>query len=741
VHHVRLSKRKYCQVTPKTIVCDTDHVIAIDQDFGGDSVVVTFNEAGFVRNELRFWGDDFFLKQRISAFGIVTPRPNWYPRRAMDEVIAAVREKINGRNVVTCGHGQGGYGALKFSARLKASIALSFCPQWSINPADVSPFDSRFGRYFSESLSNGLRIEQEDLCSCALIVFDRMQEMDSTHAEKLAALDGVKTIVAPFAAYETARLPREGGSVGRLISLCRSGRPPEARDLRRVIRASRNDSTTYLNALLRELILRLSRSRSRSTVFVAALLEKTNNNENSFYSALVSHARGDTRVAQAQLTKAQAKAINTPDLLDLWRLATKLRFIEAELALAVQICERQPANTRAGLSAVNTLIRVGNVEDAYRELMRLTKHEHAAHYIDKFVEYSLQLRRPEVLEAFLPDSLPRPTKNTVLFGLVDCYRGRGDRASAFRTLMDLAQTCIGSREDLLRVAAWFVKIGECSMALDIRRRLLQSSPGDHWLALDIVDVKVRLLNEKKGAHSEYKRIRSELTEIMKAPDLPATAWERASHLYESLGDKDAALRAIRRAAKGLESTFKMRYRLIVLLRRKRRRRSARRELEALFVKCRKDSRRLRMLGKLALWVGDRQLAQEAAEAQLECEPPNPEGILYVARQLRIVGDRIRAQSLLSNLFHAEQRSPFISEQQWVGLAQELYRNGDITLAKEAIAKIAGRLPNDQVVRTLATRIALTEKQGERVSRAAPRKTVSELVPPGFLSRLVRIFRK
>ncbi len=741
MRHVRLSKRLYCQVTRKTIVCDTEHVIAIDQDLGGDSVVVTFNEVGFVRNELRFWGDDFFLKQGISAIGIVTPRPNWYPRRAMDEVIVAVRDKINGRKIVTCGHGQGGYGALKFSAWLEASIALSFCPQWSINPADVSRFDSRFGRYFDKSLDNGLRIEQADLCGCALIVFDPTQDIDSTHAEKLAGLDGVKTIIAPFAAYETTRLPTEGGSVGRLISLCRSGAPPEARDLRRIIRASRNESPTYLDALLRELILRLSRSRSRSTAFVASMLEKTKNSDNSVYSALVSYARGDARVAKAKLTKRRAIAINTRNLLDLWRLATKLRFIEAELALAVQICERQPANTRAGLSAVKTLIRVGNVEGAYRELMRLAKHEQAADYIDEFVECSLQLRRPEVLETFLSDSLSPSIKNAVLFGLVDCYLGRSDRANAFRTLVDLAQTCIDNREDLLRVAAWFVKLGECSMALDIRQRLLQTSPNDHGLALDIVDVKVRLLNEKKGAPTEYKRIRTELTEIMKAQHLPATAWERASQLHELLGDMDAALRAIRRAAKDPESTFKMRYRLIVLLRRKRRWRGARRELRALFVTCGKDSRRLRMLGKLALWVGDRQLAQNTAEALLECKPPNVGGILHVARQLRIAGDQRRPRSLLSNLFDAEQRSPFISEKQWIGLAQELYRIGDITLAKEAIAKVAGRSSDEQVVRTLASRIALTEKLGERVSRTARRKTASQSVPQRFFSRLARIFHR
>ena len=726
---------------PKTIICDTEHVTAIEQDLGGDSVVVTFNEMGFVRDELRFSGDDFLLKQGISAFGIVTPRPNWYPRRAMDEVIAAVVEKVKGRKVVTYGHGQGGYGALKFSARLKASVALAFRPQWSINPADVASFDSRFARYFAEALSNGLRIEQEDLCNLALIVFDRMQKVDAAHVAKLAALGGVETIVAPFSMHDIARLATEGGSAARIISLCMSEPLPAAMDLRQVIRSSRKESRTYLNAMLRQLIQRVNQSGSRSSVFASRLLDKTNTNDKPFYSALISHAKGNASVALSELRKTTAKHLKPRDLLPLWRVANKLGFIEAELEVATQICEKQPANTWACLCAVNTLIRAGNMEGAYRELMRLTKQRDAASHIDQFVELSLKLKKPEVMEALL--ALPRSAKVSVLFGLVDCYRGLGDRANAFQKLMDLAQTCADSPEDLRRVAACFVELGEFSKALDIRRRLLRSVPGDYWLALDVVDTKARipLGKDKKRAEIEFNKIKPELTEIMKARDLPSAAWERASQLYEALGDVDGALRAIRKAIEGIEASFEMRHRLVLLLARKGQRRSARQNLEALLVEYRKDPKHLRMLGNVASWLPDRKLALRFAEAQFECEPTNPEGILYLARHLRTVGDRNRAQRLLCDLFHGERRSPSISGQQWIRLAQELYEVVDITLAKEAIAEAEAREPNSTEVRKLAATIALAEKLGEPVSTAPLREDVPEPMRPGFLSRLGKIFMR
>jgi tetratricopeptide (TPR) repeat protein len=728
---------------PKTIVCDTEHVIAIEQDLGGDSVVVTFNEMGFLRKDLRFWGDDFLLAQGISAFGIVTPRPNWYPHRAMEEVIAAVLEKIKGRKVVTYGHGQGGYGALKFSARLKASVALTFCPQWSINPADVASFDSRFAGYFAEALTSGLRIEQEDLCNCAFIVFDRMQKLDAAHVAKLAALGGVKTIVAPFFMNDIARLAPEGGSAARLIELCTSETPPAATDLRQVIRASRRGSRSYLNAMLRQLMLRMSQSGSHSSVFVSSLLDKTNNSENPFYTALFSHAKGKDNLALSELRRVTAKHLKRRDLLPLWRLANKLRFAEAELTVAAQICETHTANTPAGLCAVNTLVRAGKEEDAYRELMRLTKQGDAANHIDQFVEFSRQLRKPDVIEHFLSDALPRSAKVSVLFGLVDCYRELGDRATAFRKLMDLAQTCADSPDDLRRVAACFVELGELSKALDIRRGLLRSAPGDYWLALDVVDVKARtpLGKDKKRADVEFKKIRAELTEIMKAPDLPSAAWERASHLYEDLGDLEAALLAIRKAVEGFESGFEMRHRLVVLLARKGRKRSARHELEALFRECRKDPKRIRMLGIVAWSLRDRRLARKFAEAQFESEPTNPESILYLAQQLRMIGDRIRAQRLLCDLFHSERRSPYILDHQWVRLAQELYEVGNVTLAKEAITEAKTRKPNSAKVQKLAATIALTEKLGESGSTAPPREDVPELMQLGFFSRLAKIFRR
>jgi thioredoxin-like negative regulator of GroEL len=297
-----------------------------------------------------------------------------------------------------------------------------------------------------------------------------------------------------------------------------------------------------------------------------------------------------------------------------------------------------------------------------------------------------------------------------------------------------------SAEALRAIADSFAQLGEVAYAVDIRERLLRSTPGDYLLALDVLEAKARIPLDKMRAYFRLKKLHSELDRIMSAPDLPSAAWERASHVYEELGDVDSALRAIRKALEASAGGSGAQQRLAVLLARKGLTRSARHELALLLPKCRKDPSRLRVLGGLAARLEDWQLARQFAEAQFQCEPTDPECILYFARHLRMSGDRNRAQSLLASLFHAERRSPSISSEQWVQLAQELYDVGDINLTKEAVAEAMAREPTSEGARTLAAWTVQLEKLRKTVSVAPPRGNAPEHVRQGLVSRLVKIFR-
>jgi tetratricopeptide (TPR) repeat protein len=384
------------------------------------------------------------------------------------------------------------------------------------------------------------------------------------------------------------------------------------------------------------------------------------------------------------------------------------------------------------LQAVRTLIRAGNPDGAYRKLMELAKHSGAAGRIGYFVELSLLLRKPDIVEALLSDALPRSVRVSVALALADVYRQLGDRPSAYRKLVDLSQACADSPDDLRRIAHHFVRLGECSVALEIRERLLQAAPRDYLLALDVIELRM-VSTSKRAAAFNY------LNKIMGAADVPSTAWLRAAQLYRKFGDRRAALRSVRKAIELDESRTEARQLLADILMHSGRRRSARKELAILLVESGHDPSRLRALGDMAFSLPDRKLAGKFAEAQFQIEPTNPECILYLARYLRVLGERSRAQQLLSSLFDAERQSLTISDKQLVRLAQELFDVGDLTLTKQAIGEVVARGATNAVTRDLSAAIALLERSGSRSSSTVRRENCQERVRLRLATRLLKMF--
>ena len=382
----------------KSILVETEHVSAVAQDLGGDTVVVTFNEMGFYRNGTNFWGDDFFLKLGISAIGIVTPRPNWYPPHDMERIIPAVLKKIAGRRVVTYGHSQGGFGALKFSARLNAYVALAFCPQWTIDPKDCGAFDTRTTLYFDAALGNGVHVLATDVCKQSFIFYDREEPADAKHVAVLRQYDGVELVPVPFSMHDTIRVLTEGRCAAALINLCRTATPPTTRDFRKIVRQARRRSTTYDDHLIRSLILRMSQSRRHSSLFLTRAFAKTGKTSH-FYSALVAHAHGDAALARSELSCTTTRDFENTDLLFLWTLTNVLEFFEAELTLALHIRLVQPNNTWACLHGVKTLTRAGRLEEAQAELTRISRHPDASEHASYFTIFTDVIRQASAASA------------------------------------------------------------------------------------------------------------------------------------------------------------------------------------------------------------------------------------------------------------------------------------------------------------------------------------------------------
>lgn len=711
----------------KRIIAETDDIVAIEQNCGSSSVIVAFNEMGFVRNGLTFWGDSFFLKQGLTAIGVVTPKPNWYPAEAMNVIVNAILENSNGKRVITYGHSQGGYGALKYSSRLGASVALAFSPQWSIDPADVNTFDPRFTTYFDAKKLTGARIEQDDLGESAYIFFDKAEKSDAANAAQLTKLRRVKSVVIPFAKHDSIRIAAEGRTASRIISLCAQGTTPDALEMRKILRSGRRQSTTYGNHMAHELLLRMSRSKVRSSLFADRWIRATG--AGAFYLALVCHAKGDSKGAAGNLSQLGEHDFEGKDLMSCWQMANRLQFDGAEVIVASQIHIQDPNNTWMGLHVVNTLVRTGQRDLAQTHLLRLARNPDAASHLCHFADFAVKLGRADIIELLLSQAQPTSTQNAIRFSLIEFYTKSGDRRSALRQLIELERSNACNAAELKRISDLLVQINEFGFSLEIRSRLLQESRSSIDAALDVVEARLPLDKTQSMA---------ELGAIVSRPDVSCSHLERASYLYERSDELTRAERAIEKAASMPKAGPGVRHRWAYMMVRQRKTRRARAELASLLVECANDPHRLRALGDLAALLPDQLLYHRCAVAQHRCDPTHPDAILYLARSYRLASESDRAQALLRALFEAEHRIATMSDRHWILLAQELYESGDKVYAMDAAHEAAARQPNDVVVLDLLKALTVLQRLGNQEASSPSIAKRAGLSPASAFRRLAAI---
>ena len=346
----------------KSILFQSQHLLVIAQAGETDGIFVTFNEMGLTTNADRFWGDTLFEKLKISAIGVMTPTPNWYPEQDIICALRAIRSITDGRRVVTYGHSQGGYGALKYSGALNAAAVLSFCPQWSINPDDVRTFDDRFHSNYRPNLRNGLRIEPDDVIKNSYLLFDKHSKPDLWNAEKIQERSGTTAIHCPFSGHETVRLPAEAGRSADLVSLFMTESADYSGPLKKIMRQSREKSSTYHKHTYKYLVNlgKFSKLEKLLPKFAGDLATEVR----------IMLAVGQLRFGEAQklITACPRKVLENIGILKCWTICRTNDLMDAELRIAQDIISRSDTDAWTRLHAVNTYIKADLFDEAKGEL-------------------------------------------------------------------------------------------------------------------------------------------------------------------------------------------------------------------------------------------------------------------------------------------------------------------------------------------------------------------------------------
>jgi hypothetical protein len=450
------------------IIYRTDHLTVVLLENDTDTVFVTFNEVGLNASGTEFWGREVFAKNSISVIGFVSAKPNWYPPGDMAAALEAARAHIGGRRVVTYGHSQGGYGALKFGGALSASVALAFCPQWSIVPEDVASFDRRFIGFYKPDLRNGSRIEAGDLPIRSFLFVDEGQPQDWQNAKPILSLSkSVTKITMPFSGHASIRILTESGQGGAFVRTFLVADDPGAQALRNMVRQGRSRSQAYRDQKLERLT---KTSRRHPTYFTGALIGFPDGISKTLILIKAALYAGDKQRAQDLLDSLSDEQLLQIDFIYSWEVFRRCGFDHGERRLGPLFPRKYPDSTFARLHGVNSLIKVRATSDAITELETLSERPDAAANLSNLLMFSIMLNRFDWASGQIAKHVARKTisgKERLQHGLMlaEALQERRRFKDVEREVVQLTELCRSDYSSALRVAELLIFVRQYEKAL------------------------------------------------------------------------------------------------------------------------------------------------------------------------------------------------------------------------------------------------------------------------------------
>ena len=692
--------------TDKCLIAETEHVAAIEQDLGSEFVIVTFNEMGLVRNGLTFWGDRFLLKTGYSAVGIVTACPNWYPRAAMEEVLPAIRARIAGRKVITYGHSQGGYGALKYARALGASVALSFCPQYSIASEHVGSFDRRFLMRCRSDLQNGLPVETRDLCPASYIFYDPYERLDRENVVRLHGLQDserrVHCVQVPFSGHATVRLVAEGGIGSRLIGAACSSEAPAPEALRVLFRQARRASRTYRGAKTMALVTR----RRDRPFFLERELRHCPESFQPLGTLACAVMKGDTVRASELLLAMGDDEVLALEPVAVWTLFRSLDFREGESRLAEIMLARYPANAFVRMHAIISLIRMGRNAAAHDELRNASLLAGAAGVLEHILNAARQLRAADVLESILAsdiyaDVLSMENRRLeVTLELLSIYWRSNNFEAGAMVANRIDPTLLLDRRYLDRVIGGNVNNVSSDYGFQLFDRFSKLPCTDH--SVSRMELLERLA--RKDPRPALQRLEGHQGKLARQPE----DWQYASMIYQRGGDLKKALACQRLAIRCGRQSAILKVRMV--------------ELNIIVGKCNRaalglyrlslqnpDPATFKPCAELALKLRRYRLALFFAGKLRLQNSDSQEVAMLLARCHHARKDHQRSYAIALEVLSSALRGTIVPEPLWGELVTFLHNSRESGQARIALQEGLKRFPGNQFLRDLETRMTLLSR--------------------------------
>ncbi|WP_428486524.1 tetratricopeptide repeat protein [Rhodopila sp.] len=330
-------------------------------------LLITFNEAGEPANGRTVWGDGLVRSAGITTLGFMCRSANWFPQADMHAAVVALEPLLaRFRERILFGHSMGGYGAIKFSRLLGASVTLSFCPQYSIDPADVGLFDSRYVESYRPGLHGGMHIGAADIAAAIYLFHDPNLIEDQLNVDLIhRAAPSVHLVPMRNTGHGTIAAFRGTAAATELFNLCRTQGPDAVRRLAAMRRRGHPERPS--------LILRGTCKRHLS--WAASIFRFAGKNMRpelaswfACHIATLAIQRGDKSLCRLIMQYGLEVLPNDPRPLDAFvHLLGTSGDVPGAVAMARRLTQLDPLSVAAKILLAGWLQRNGDLQAAYTE--------------------------------------------------------------------------------------------------------------------------------------------------------------------------------------------------------------------------------------------------------------------------------------------------------------------------------------------------------------------------------------
>jgi hypothetical protein len=666
----------------RKLLYESDDLLVIQQFYSSDTVFVTFNEMGMTKNGLNYWGADFFAKLNVSSIGIVTASPSWYPPGAMNAALPAILKAIDKRRVVTYGFSQGAYGALKYSAALRASVALAVSPQWSINPAEVGNFDVRYTKYFNINKRGGSKIVKEDLCPVNFILYDPNQKNDAENAAKIVEIDPGRScpVIVPFGLHNTMNLIAEGGGGRPLIQALSSPDVPSAGRLRSIIRATRRSSKTYMSNRVNVLLSQTHKSVRR----ISACIEFLPDPKRRLALIALHAACGNKKLAEDELDLLSDLDIIREGLMSVWVNFNEVRFLEGELRIARLIRVNSKYEAGQLLHAVNTFLRAKLMIEAKDTLEEAIKLPGIFQHLTSAIIFATELEAfttaDELWLKLLSDAnTSDEEKFRFGYNFFERTKRTNPKLTNAKVLKILERLSGGDPVKLATVAKSYLFIRECEYASILFARLERAGALSEDDNLCYIEADIAL---------RQKTALPRLEKMALLQSVSPSFWERVSDLFSNISDIERtnyrrAIDAAKKAAFLGADPAAIKFKLAKLYMKDGNKRAAAKELYQMIGLETVPLYLQREAADLAKDLKEYDLACKWAVRQHDPAKPTAESIMYLLKISVLMNDVSSAANLIVQQLGVSSSNSDLSRLDWIELTQCAFRIGRDDLGHQA----------------------------------------------------------